>query len=85
MLRREALQEASGFSGVSITEDCETAIDLHARGWRSIYVDRPLIAGLQPNTFASYIGQRTRWAQGMMQIILLKRPLFKRGLSLQGL
>ena len=68
VLRRAALAETNGFSGVSITEDCETALALHARGWKSVYVDKPLIAGLQPATFASFIGQRSRWAQGMMQI-----------------
>lgn len=82
VLRREALVENGGFNGVSITEDCETAIELHGRGWRSTYVDKPLIAGLQPGTFASFIGQRSRWAQGMMQILMLRMPLFKRGLSI---
>ncbi|WP_062232389.1 UDP-forming cellulose synthase catalytic subunit [Aureimonas sp. N4] len=81
LLRREALMETSGFSGISITEDCETAVELHSRGWNSLYLDKPLIAGLQPATFASFIGQRSRWAQGMMQILLLRAPLFKRGLS----
>lgn len=81
LLRREALNDTSGFSGVSVTEDCETALDLHSRGWRSLYVDRPLVAGLQPTTFAEFIGQRTRWAQGMLQILLLKWPFFKRGLT----
>ena len=66
-----------GFSGVSITEDCETALELHARGWNSIYVDKPLIAGLQPATFASFIGQRSRWAQGMMQILRFRFPLLQ--------
>jgi len=82
VLRREALNEANGFSGLSITEDCETALELHSRGWNSIYVDTPLIAGLQPGTFASFIGQRSRWAQGMMQIMRFRFPVFKRGLSL---
>lgn len=81
VLRREALNETDGFSGVSITEDCETAIALHSKGWNSIYVDKPLIAGLQPATFASFIGQRSRWAQGMMQILRFRFPLLKRGLS----
>ncbi|VVT14764.1 UDP-forming cellulose synthase catalytic subunit [Rhizobium sp. EC-SD404] len=81
VLRREALQESNGFSGISITEDCETAIELHSRGWNSVYVDKPLIAGLQPATFASFIGQRSRWAQGMMQILRFRFPLLKRGLS----
>ncbi|KKB75959.1 cellulose synthase [Devosia soli] len=81
LLRREALVTTNGFSGRSITEDCETAIELHSRGWNSIYVDKPLVAGLQPVTFASFIGQRTRWAQGMMQIMLFSFPLFKSGLT----
>jgi cellulose synthase (UDP-forming) len=82
VLRRAALNEAGGFSGLSITEDCETALALHSRGWNSVYVDKPLIAGLQPATFASFIGQRSRWAQGMMQILRFRFPLLKRGLSL---
>lgn len=82
VLRRAALEETDGFSGVSITEDCETAVELHSRGWNSVYVDRPLIAGLQPATFASFIGQRSRWAQGMMQILRFRFPPLKRGLSL---
>lgn len=82
VLNRRALEDTNGFSGVSITEDCETALALHARGWNSVYVDKPLIAGLQPATFASFIGQRSRWAQGMMQILMFRMPLFKRGLSM---
>ncbi|SIQ90295.1 cellulose synthase (UDP-forming) [Rhizobium sp. RU35A] len=82
VLSRAALQESNGFNGVSITEDCETAIVLHSAGWNSIYVDKPLIAGLQPATFASFIAQRSRWAQGMMQILRFKAPLLRRGLSL---
>lgn len=81
LLRRAALKETGGFSGVTITEDCETAFELHAHGWSSIFVDKPLIAGLQPETFASFIGQRVRWCQGMLQILILKNPLFKRGLK----
>ncbi len=81
VLRRAALNEVGGFSGISITEDCETALDLHSRGWNSVYVDKPMISGLQPETFASFIGQRSRWCRGMFQIFLLKNPLFKRGLT----
>ncbi|PPD43936.1 MAG: cellulose synthase catalytic subunit (UDP-forming) [Methylocystis sp.] len=80
LLRRSALMEAGGFSGVTITEDCETAFELHARGYSSIFVDKPLIAGLQPETFASFVGQRVRWCQGMLQIMVLKNPAFKKGL-----
>lgn len=81
LLRRTALDEAGGFSGITITEDCETAFELHSRGWTSAYVDTPLIAGLQPDTLADFIGQRSRWCQGMFQILLLKNPAFQRGLK----
>ena len=82
LLSRAALDEAGGFSGLTITEDCETALELHARGWTSRYVDTPLIAGLQPETLDSFIGQRSRWCRGMIQILLMKNPLLKRGLGL---
>lgn len=82
VMRRAALEQAGGFSGASITEDCETALALHSQGWNSAYVDRPMIAGLQPETFASFIGQRSRWCQGMMQIMILKNPMLTKGLSL---
>ncbi|WP_440410396.1 UDP-forming cellulose synthase catalytic subunit [Neorhizobium petrolearium] len=81
VLSRRALETTEGFSGISVTEDCETALALHSAGWNSVYVDKPLIAGLQPATFASFIGQRSRWAQGMMQILRFRFPLLKRGLS----
>jgi cellulose synthase (UDP-forming) len=81
VLRRSCLEEIGGIAGLSITEDAETALELHARGYNSVYVDEPMVAGLCPETFAGFIGQRTRWAQGMLQILLLKNPLFKRGLS----
>ncbi|BCX88697.1 cellulose synthase (UDP-forming) [Methylomarinovum tepidoasis] len=74
VLRRRALEEVGGFSGMTITEDAETAISLHARRWRSRYLLRPMISGLQPETFTSFVRQRMRWAQGMVQILLLKRP-----------
>jgi len=82
LLRRQALEEVGGFHGSSVTEDAETALELHAHGWNSVYVQKPLIAGLQPETFESFIGQRSRWARGMAQILLLKNPLFVPGLKL---
>ena len=75
VLRRKAIDEVGGFSGVTITEDSETALKLHSRGWRSHYVMWPLISGLQPETFTSFMVQRTRWAQGMVQNFILHNPL----------
>ena len=82
VLRRKALDEAGGFSGETITEDAETALDIHSKGWESLYINRAMIAGLQPETFASFIQQRGRWATGMVQMLILKNPLFRSGLSI---
>jgi cellulose synthase (UDP-forming) len=81
VLRRKYLNEIGGISGQSITEDAETALTLHARGYRSAYIGRPMIAGLQPETYTGFVVQRVRWAQGMVQILLLKNPLLEKGLA----
>ncbi len=81
VLRRSWLVEAGGLSGATITEDAETALALHCRGLRSAYLNRPMIAGLQPATYATFVVQRMRWAQGMAQIFLLQNPLRVSGLT----
>ncbi|SFD84312.1 UDP-forming cellulose synthase catalytic subunit [Roseivivax sediminis] len=82
ILRRRALDEVGGIAGETITEDAETALEIHSRGWESMYLEHAMVAGLQPETFASFIQQRGRWATGMIQMLILKNPIFRRGLSL---
>ena len=82
VLRRAALDDVGGFAGETITEDAETALEIHSRGWKSLYVDHAMIAGLQPESFVSFIEQRGRWAAGMMQLLRLKNPLRRKGMSL---
>lgn len=82
LIRRQAVADAGGFQGRSITEDAETSIAMHALGWRSAYVSEPLIAGLQPDTVSSTISQRQRWLKGMLQIFVWRNPLLTRGLTI---
>jgi cellulose synthase (UDP-forming) len=82
VMRRRHLEITGGLSGDTITEDAETAITLHAKGFNSAYVSIPLLSGFAPETMGAFIQQRVRWAQGMVQILLFKCPLFIRGLSL---
>ena len=82
VLRRAALDSVGGFSKDTITEDAETALEIHSAGWKSLYLNRAMIAGLQPETFASFIQQRGRWSSGMIQMLMLKNPLFRKGLNL---
>lgn len=82
ILRRSALEEIGGFATTSITEDVQTSMLLHQRGYNSVYFRKPMVCGLQPNTFTAYVIQRMRWAQGMVQIFMLNNPLTRKGLDL---
>ncbi len=82
VIRREALEEVGGFQTDTVTEDAHTALQMHSRGWDSLYLDIPLAAGLATESYSVHVGQRVRWARGMAQILRLDNPLFKEGLSL---
>jgi len=81
IMRRTCLEEVGGVSGDTITEDAETAFALHCRGYNSVYIRRPMVCGLSPESYNDYIQQRTRWAQGMAQLFIINNPLFAPGLS----
>lgn len=82
VLRRTCLEEIGGICGTTITEDAETAFQLHSQGYNSVYVNQPMVCGLSPESFDDYVIQRSRWAQGMVQLVLLNNPLKTKGLSL---
>ena len=70
-----------GLSSESITEDMNTAMRLHAAGWRSVYHDEALAVGLAPDDLSSTLKQRLRWAQGTLQVLQTENPLTKPGLG----
>jgi cellulose synthase (UDP-forming) len=82
VLRRTAIDAIGGFKMETVTEDAHTALELHSRGYSSVYLPLPLAAGLATETFAAHVQQRIRWARGMAQILRLDCPLFKNGLTL---
>jgi cellulose synthase (UDP-forming) len=82
VLRRSALDEIGGFAIETVTEDAHTMLKLHRRGWQSAYLRLPLAAGLATERLAQHIGQRVRWARGMLQIFRTDNPLTGPGLSL---
>ncbi|MCH8870149.1 MAG: glycosyltransferase [Chloroflexi bacterium] len=66
---------------ISVTEDFATNMRLHAAGWRSVFHHKVLASGLAPEDLGSVIGQRLRWAQGTIQVLLRQNPLTMGGLS----
>ncbi len=82
IMRRKALEEVGGIAVETVTEDAHTSLKLNRRGWSSAFLSTPLSAGLSTETLAAHIGQRIRWARGMVQIFRLDNPLFGKGLSI---
>ncbi|MBB3141017.1 UDP-forming cellulose synthase catalytic subunit [Halomonas organivorans] len=82
VLRRSALEAIGGFAVETVTEDAHTSLRLHRHGYTSAYLRLPQAAGLATESLSAHIGQRIRWARGMVQIFRLDNPLLGRGLSL---
>lgn len=83
ILRRRALDDIGGFAVETVTEDLDTSIRIHRRGWQSVYHAESLAFGVAPADIVPFIKQRMRWGQGAMQV--LRRHgfiVFARGLSL---
>lgn len=78
MFRRAALNEIGGIATGSNSEDIWTSLELHRRGWKSIYVPHVLARGLAPVDVTSYLKQQLRWSSGGFEVLLRGR-LFRRG------
>lgn len=82
IVRRKALQDVNGVARGTITEDIETSVLWHSRGWSSYFVNEPLAYGIAPETVQSFLVQRLRWARGTMQLYRgHDSPLWIKGLS----
>ncbi len=82
VIRRAAVQSIGGFAVETVTEDAHTALRLQRRGWRTAYLKIPLAAGLATERLSLHIGQRMRWARGMLQILRTDCPMLGPGLRL---
>jgi cellulose synthase (UDP-forming) len=81
LFRRRVLVEIGGFRTETVTEDIHTSMVIHAKGYRSCYLNKVLAAGLMPETFESSMKQRIRWAMGHVQIFFQTNPFTMRGLT----
>ncbi|MFP1722644.1 UDP-forming cellulose synthase catalytic subunit [Lonsdalea quercina] len=81
IIRRSALDEIGGIAVETVTEDAHTSLRLHRLGYSSAYIRIPQAAGLATESLSAHIGQRIRWARGMVQIFRLDNPLMGKGLT----
>ncbi len=82
VIRREALDDIGGIATDTVTEDAHTSLLIQKEGWGSAYLNTPLAAGLATERLSAHIGQRRRWARGMLQIFRKDNPLLAKGLSM---
>lgn len=71
--RRAALSSIGGH-GTGLAEDLITAIRLHGRGWRSVYVPEILSRGLVPEDLRSFLRQQLKWSRGVHEVVFSELP-----------
>jgi len=71
--RRTALDSIGGHAA-GLSEDMHTSMQLHAKGWRSVYVPAVLTYGLVPSTLSAYYKQQLKWARGTFELLVTTYP-----------
>ncbi len=78
IFRRKALDSIGGHAP-GLAEDMHTAMQLYAKGWKSIYVPKIFTKGLVPATLTSYYKQQLKWSRGTLELLVSVYPkLFKK-------
>ncbi|SIO50041.1 glycosyltransferase family 2 protein [Chitinophaga niabensis] len=71
--RRAALDSIGGHAS-GLAEDMHTAMQLHAKKWRSVYVPAVLARGLVPTSMSAYYAQQLKWARGTFELLVTAYP-----------
>jgi cellulose synthase (UDP-forming) len=69
LIRRTALDSIGGYQP-GLAEDLATSIALHAAGWRSVYINKPLAPGLAPPDLTAWFNQQFKWARGVFELFI---------------
>jgi len=67
--RRTALESIGGHAA-GLAEDMHTSMQMHARGWKSVYVPVVLSRGLVPATLSAYYKQQIKWSRGVFELLV---------------
>ncbi|TRZ44197.1 glycosyltransferase [Robertkochia solimangrovi] len=71
--RRAALDSIGGHAP-GLSEDMHTAMQLHAKGWKSVYVPKVLARGLVPASLTAYFKQQLKWSRGTLELLVSVYP-----------
>jgi cellulose synthase/poly-beta-1,6-N-acetylglucosamine synthase-like glycosyltransferase len=65
--RREAIENAGGWTGDTLTEDLDLSVRCALKGWRGAFVGDVVAPGELPETAAAWRAQQQRWTKGHAQ------------------
>lgn len=65
--RVEAIRDAGGWSGDTLTEDLDLSYRAHLRGWTGRYLESVVAPGELPMHISSFRRQQHRWARGSIE------------------
>lgn len=66
--RRAALDSIGGHAP-GLSEDMHTAMQLHAKGWKSVYLPEVLTIGLVPSSLSAFFQQQLKWSRGTFELL----------------
>ncbi len=66
----------------SNSEDIWTSLELHRRGWRTVFVPKVVTQGLTPDRLGPFLKQQFRWSSGGWEILLIGGVLKSHRLTL---
>jgi len=81
LYRRKALETVDGFSTWNLVEDVHTTMNLHDKGWTSVYHNKSYTTGTSPSEVHSHLKQRWQWAVDSLRIFFWDNPFLRKGLS----
>lgn len=69
VIRKQVLDECGGWDEKAMTEDTELSIRIYKRGWKIDFAPEAVSWEEEPETFRSWLRQRTRWVQGNFYVL----------------
>jgi cellulose synthase/poly-beta-1,6-N-acetylglucosamine synthase-like glycosyltransferase len=80
VFRRKALDSIGGHAP-GLSEDMHTAMQLFAKGWKSVYVPETFTKGLVPSSLTAYYKQQLKWTRGTLELLVSVYPKLFRHFS----
>ena len=72
--RREAIDDAGGWQGDTLSEDLDLSIRAQLAGWKGCYVGTVAVPGELPQTARAWRTQQSRWTKGYAQCTVKLLP-----------